>query len=73
MAECSGIGFVAHDNTRHWPGVRRLLPALAIPPLPCWLAVHREIRSSRVVRRVYDFLAAELPGVLQGADATRLA
>lgn len=73
VAEGAGIGFVAHYNTPHWPGVRRLLPALAIPPLPCWLAVHREIRSSKVVRRVYDFLAAELPGVLEEAETTRLA
>jgi DNA-binding transcriptional LysR family regulator len=64
VAEGAGIGFVAHYNTRHWPGVRRLLPMLAIPPLPCWLAVHREIRSSKVVRRVYDFLAEALPAAL---------
>jgi DNA-binding transcriptional LysR family regulator len=39
----------------------------AIPPLPCWLAVHREIRGSRVVRRVYDFLARALAAQL-GSD-----
>jgi hypothetical protein len=38
-----------------------LLPMLQIPPLPCWLAVHREIRGSKVVRRVYDFLAEAIP------------
>jgi DNA-binding transcriptional LysR family regulator len=64
VAQGAGIGFVAHYNTRHWPGVRRVLPQLAIPPLPCWLAVHREIRSSKVVRRVYDFLAEALPAAL---------
>jgi DNA-binding transcriptional LysR family regulator len=67
VAEGAGIGFVAHYNTVHWPGVRRLLPQLAIPSLPCWLAVHREIRSSKVVRRVYDFLAEALPPVLREA------
>ena len=30
---------------------------LDIPPLPCWLAVHREVRSNRRIREVYDFLA----------------
>jgi len=64
VAEGAGIGFVAHYNVRHWPGVRRVLPMLAIPPLPCWLAVHREIRSSKVVRRVYDFLAEAVPRAL---------
>ena len=60
----AGIGFVAHYNIAHWPGVQSLLPALAIPPLPCWLAVHREIRGNRVVRRVFDFLAQALPEAL---------
>jgi DNA-binding transcriptional LysR family regulator len=66
IAEGAGIGFVAHYNARHWPQVQRTLPALAIPPLPCWLAVHREIRSNKVVRRVYDFLVDALPGALEG-------
>lgn len=64
VAQGAGIGFVAHYNAPHWPGVRRVLPQLPIPPLPCWLAVHREIRSSKVVRRVYDFLAEALPPML---------
>ncbi len=61
VAAGAGIGFVAHYNIRHWPGVTALLPMLEIPSLPCWLAVHREIRSNRLVRRVYDFLAEALP------------
>ncbi len=64
VAAGAGIGFVAAYNLAAWPGVRPLLPMLKIPPLPCWLAVHREIRGSKVVRRVYDFLAAELPAAL---------
>jgi DNA-binding transcriptional LysR family regulator len=65
VASGAGIGFVAHYNIRHWPGVQAVLPMLQIPPLPCWLAVHREIRASRVVRLVYDFLAAEIPKELE--------
>ncbi len=65
VASGAGIGFLANYNTRHWPEVRRVLPQLPIPPLPCWLAVHREIRSNKVVRRVYDFLAEVLPEALQ--------
>ena len=60
----AGIGFVAAYNLRHWRGVVPLLPMLQIPPLPCWLAVHREIRGNALVRKVYDFLAQELPGEL---------
>jgi DNA-binding transcriptional LysR family regulator len=65
VAAGAGIGFVAHYNLRHWPGVTALLPMLKIPPLPCWLAVHREIRSNRLVRRVYDFLAEAVPAELE--------
>jgi DNA-binding transcriptional LysR family regulator len=64
VAEGAGIGFVAAYCLRQWPGTRPLLPMLKIPALPCWLAVHREIRASRVVRRVYDYLAEVLPGEL---------
>jgi DNA-binding transcriptional LysR family regulator len=66
VAAGAGIGFVARYNIRHWPGVVALLPGLEIPPLPCWLAVHREIRSNRLVRRVFDFLADALPAELAG-------
>jgi DNA-binding transcriptional LysR family regulator len=61
VASGAGIGFVARYNLVHWPGVVPLLPMLRIPPLPCWLAVHREIRGNPLVRRVYDFLAEAVP------------
>jgi DNA-binding transcriptional LysR family regulator len=64
VAAGAGIGFVAIYVIPQWPGVVPLLPQLAIPPLPCWLAVHREIRSNRLVRRVYDFLAEAIPGAI---------
>lgn len=56
-----GIGFITHYSARLFPGLRPLLPMLAIPPLPCWLAVHREIRGNAVVKRVYEHLAREVP------------
>jgi DNA-binding transcriptional LysR family regulator len=61
IAAGAGIGFAADYNLRHWRGVVPVLPGLQIAPLPCWLAVHREIRSSRVVRRVFEFLAEGIP------------
>lgn len=64
LAAGAGIGFVARYNLVHWPAVRTVLPQLVIPPLPCWLAVHREIRGSPVVRQVYDHLAAAIPPLL---------
>jgi DNA-binding transcriptional LysR family regulator len=61
IAAGAGIGFVAAYNLRHWPDVVPLLPMLRIPPLPCWLAVHREIRGNALMRRVVDFLAQAIP------------
>lgn len=66
VAAGAGIGFVARYNIDHWPGVQMVLPQLQIPPLPCWLAVHREIRGNRLVRRVYDFLAEAIPAAVAG-------
>jgi DNA-binding transcriptional LysR family regulator len=72
VASGAGIGFVAAYTVAQWPGVQTLLPMLQIPPLPCWLAVHREVRGRRVVRRVYDFLADAIPAVLEaGASRSR--
>lgn len=60
-----GIGFVADYLARTDPQVQRVLPGqLTIPPLPMWLAVHREIRTNQRIRAVYDFLASALPDVL---------
>ncbi len=69
IAAGGGIGFVARYNIRHWPGVVALLPQLKIPPLPCWLAVHREIRGSALVRRVFDFLAEAIPAEIARGEA----
>lgn len=59
-----GIGFVSDTLLRQDPDVLPLLPKLRIPPIPVWLAVHREIRGNARIRAVYDFLAAELPSQL---------
>jgi len=69
VAEGAGIGFVARYNVAAWPGVVPVLEQLRIPSLPCWLAVHREIRGSRVVRRVFDFLAEAIPAELARIEA----
>jgi DNA-binding transcriptional LysR family regulator len=64
LAAGAGIGFAAHYCAAQWPGLRRVLPELPIPALPCWLAVHRELRGNGVVKRVYDFLAEAVPARL---------
>jgi DNA-binding transcriptional LysR family regulator len=60
----AGIGFVPRYVVARLPGVVPVLPELKLPTFPCWLAVHREIRASPVIRRTFDFLAAEIRGEL---------
>ena len=60
-----GVGFVASYLARTDPDVLPVLAGqLKVPALPMWLAVHREIRTSRRIRAVYDFLVASLPHVI---------
>lgn len=59
-----GVGFVADYMRRTDDAVLPLLPMMKIPPIPMWLAVHREIRTSKRIRAVYDFLAQNLPSAL---------
>lgn len=56
-----GIGFVSEHQLRLDPSVIALLPKVKIEPLPVWLAVHKEIRTSKRIRAVYDFLSDALP------------
>lgn len=59
-----GIGFAARWLAERDPNVQRVLPDLPVPPLPVWLTVHREIRSSARIRAVFDFLARAIPTIL---------
>ena len=57
-----GVGFAAAYMLRSDPQVLAVLEGqIRIPPLPMWLAVHREIRTNPRIRAVYDFLAHSLP------------
>lgn len=67
QAVCAGlgVGFAASYMARSVPDVVRVLPTqLTTPELPMWLAVHREIRTNRHIRAVYDFLAESLPHLI---------
>lgn len=62
-------GIAAAYNLAWLPGVVPILTGMPIPPLPCWLAVHREIRGNPLVRRTFDFLAEQIPQALAGAGS----
>ena len=68
VAAGAGIGFLASYVTPQWPGLERVLPHWRPPALPCWLAVHREIRTNRLVRTVFDWLADRLPPAMSAPD-----
>jgi DNA-binding transcriptional LysR family regulator len=42
------------------PRVRRVLPSMPPLPVPLWLTTHRELRTSRRIRAVFDLLADAL-------------
>ena len=67
VAQGMGIGFMSEFHGRVL-GLVQVLPQLRIPPMPCWLAVHREVRSNKRVRRVFDFLAQ----VMSSGDTSSL-
>jgi DNA-binding transcriptional LysR family regulator len=60
-----GICIVMDEVGDAEPAVRRVLPELPPLPVPVWLATHRELRTSRRIRVVFDFLADGLRAPLQ--------
>lgn len=60
VVEGSGIGFMQVAIGDAEPAVRRILPGLPLPTLPIWLTAHSELKTSRPIRRVYDFIADSL-------------
>lgn len=56
----AGIGLITENVGGREPKVRRVLPEMAPITVPMWLATHRELTTSKRVRTVFGFLAAEL-------------
>jgi DNA-binding transcriptional LysR family regulator len=56
----AGICFVMEAVGDAEPGMVRVLPELPPLPVPIWLVSHRELRTSRRIRLVFDALAAGL-------------
>ncbi len=59
-----GIGFGTHIAARACPGMREVLPAAMVPPLPVWLSTRRELRGSARMRVVFDHLAVGLQALV---------
>lgn len=55
-----GIGLMSDDIAARTGGVERVLPEFSPMEVEIWLTTHRELRTSRRIRVVYDFLAEAL-------------
>lgn len=55
-----GIGAMADDIARDTPGVVRVLDDMPPVRFPIWLVTHRELRTSRRIRVVFEALAQGL-------------
>ena len=57
VKEGAGIGFGQAHLARRHAEIEQVLVDLPLPELPVWLAAHQDLRTSRRIRRVMDFLA----------------
>lgn len=55
-----GIGAMADEIARDTPGIVRVLDDVPPVRFPIWLVTHRELRTSRPIRLVFDALARGL-------------
>jgi DNA-binding transcriptional LysR family regulator len=60
VREGLGIGVMMDDVARMTPGMVRVLEEVAPVRFPIWLVTHRELRTARRIRVVFDLLAEHL-------------
>lgn len=65
IREGLGFGFLPMDTGRLFDDLVCVMPELFNPEIPVWLVSHRELRTSRRIRVVYDLLAEELAGLTE--------
>ena len=59
-----GVGFAQVMLADRVATLERV-PIDLIPPMPVWLVMHEEVRTSARIRRVADFLATAITELLQ--------
>lgn len=55
-----GVGLLTSDVEDMFPELERVLPELEPMSVPIWLVTHRELRTSKRIRVVFDLLAEEI-------------
>lgn len=61
-----GICIMSSEIALRTEGMVDLFPDLEPPRFPVWLVTHRELRTSRRIRLVYEILAEELARAIRG-------
>jgi DNA-binding transcriptional LysR family regulator len=61
-----GVSLMSREIAQRAQDVVELFPDLEPPRFPVWLVTHRELRTSRRIRLVYEILAEELGRVESG-------
>lgn len=61
-----GICIMSREIALRTEGMVDLFPDLEPPRFPVWLVTHRELRTSRRIRLVYEILAEELARAIRG-------
>jgi DNA-binding transcriptional LysR family regulator len=64
-----GVALMLREVAQRTPGVVRVLTNHPGIPVPIWLVTHRELRTSKRVRIVYDVLVQELSTLVKGTHA----
>jgi DNA-binding transcriptional LysR family regulator len=67
IREGLGFGFLPMDTGDLFDDLVCVLPELFNPEIPVWLVSHRELRTSRRIRVVYNLLAEELSTLTEPA------
>ncbi len=60
VREGLGISLLTQDALTVYPELVRVLPELPPIPVPVWVVTHRELRTSRRIRVVFDLLTEEI-------------
>lgn len=64
-----GIGAMMDEIAHETPGIRRVLDDVPPVRFPIWLVTHRELRTSRRIRVVFEALARGLAPTTEGPPA----
>jgi DNA-binding transcriptional LysR family regulator len=64
-----GMCIMTHEMAAITPEVEQVLPDFPAMPVPIWLVTHRELRTSRRIRVVFDLLSDALARRLKSAPA----